>query len=360
MKNKQYMIRKVLISEFSAWHDECLYSTCLLLKSEGYHVVVALNEDLRNRIEDSLNEVSDEIIYYPFKKGLKGGIALLRFWRFVLNGGFTHLYLNSAQGSVAWKFFLLPIPHRIKIIGTLHNIKKLSSSFGQKIITRRIDGYVLLSDLLTKRYQEVCNNKPSVAVYPVYYPKFNTHKLLKNEGEVWIVIPGAVSFSRRDYLALLPPDVSYNSHIKFVILGNKNKADGNVVYEKVSQAGLLHNFVFFDGFVPEEEFYSYVLQCDYIMPLIHPNHGEYGKYVTEKISGTYNLATAYRKIMLCPQEMNTYEDFQDSSLFYSINDIQTFVNSLKPTNNSENFYQHPKWKQKEQQKRLVDFLKRIN
>jgi hypothetical protein len=96
------------------------------------------------------------------------------------------------------------------------------------------------------------------------------------------------------------------------------------------------------------------------MPLIHPNHGEYGKYVTEKISGTYNLATAYRKIMLCPQEMNTYEDFQDSSLFYSINDIQTFVNSLKPTNNSESFYQHPKWKQKEQQKRLVDFLKRIN
>lgn len=351
------MIYNVLVTEFSAWHDECIYSTCLLLKAEGHQVTVALNEDLRTRVGNSLDEVTDNIVYFPFKKGLKGGGALLRFWRFLQKGGFTHLYLNSAQGSVAWKFFLLPIPQRIKVVGTIHNLKKLTSSFGQKLITHRMNGYALLSDLLIKRYQEVCK-KPSAAIYPIFYPSFNTFELTKKPGEVWIVILGAVSLERRDYLTLLQSDVSYASHIKFIILGNKNKDDGKFIYEEVNKTGLQANFLFFDGFVPEEDFYSYVLQCDYIMPLIHPGRGEYSKYVSEKISGTYNLATAYRKIMLCPKEMEIYEDFRDSSLFYSLDDMQSFINSLKPME-SDAFYQLPKWQQQEQQKRMKDFLAKI-
>ena len=211
--------------------------------------------------------------------------------------------------------------------------------------------------MLIKRYQEVCR-KPSVAIYPIFYPAFNTFELTKKPGEVWIVIPGAVSLGRRDYLTLLRPDVPYASHIKFIILGNKNKADGQLIHKEVNKAGFQSNFIFFDGFVPEEEFYSYVLQCDYIMPLIHPGRGEYDKYVSEKISGTYNLATAYRKIMLCPKDMETYEDFRDSSLFYDSDDIQSFVNSLKPMG-SDTFYQLSKWEQQEQQKRMKEFLAKI-
>lgn len=352
------MAKRIIVTEFSAWHDECLYSICLLLKAEGFHVTMALNEDLKTRIGTSLNDVTDEILYFPFKKGFKGALSLIRFWTLVLKGNFTHLFLNSAQGSVAWKFFLLPIPNRIKIIGTIHNLKKLTHSFGQKFITRRINGYILLSDLLTKRYLEICD-KPSAAIYPIFYPTFNTFTLSKKKDEVWILIPGAVSLSRRDYLSLLPPGIKYASHIKFIILGNKNKADGKEIYEKVCQADAQENFLFFDGFVPEEDFYSYVLQCDYIMPLIHPKRGEYAKYLTEKISGTYNLAIAYRKIMLCPQEMNIYEDFQDSSLFYAINEIPSFINSLEPME-SEKFYKLSKWEQEEQQRRLAEFSKIIN
>lgn len=350
-------MHKILITEFSAWHDECLYSTCILMKAEGYHITVALNEDLEERIGTSLNEVTDEIIYYPFKKGVKGAIALLRFWKELLKGGFTHLYLNSAQGSVAWKFFLLPIPRRIRIIGTIHNLKKLINSLGQRIITRRIDGYVLLSDLLIQRYQEV-SNKPVAAIYPIFYPTFNTFTLPKESDEVWILIPGAVSLDRRDYTSLLSSGIKYASHIKFIILGNKNKADGRKIYEKVCQTGMQKNFLFFESFIPEEVFYSYVSQCDYIMPLIHPGRGEYDKYVSEKISGTYNLATAYRKIMLCPKKMERYEDFCDSSLFYALDDMQSFINSLKPMN-SDTFYQLSKWEQQEQQRRMKQFLSKI-
>ena len=351
------MTKRILVSEFSAWHDECLYSACLLLKGEGFYVALALNEDLKTRIGDSLNSVTDEITYFPFKKGLKGTFALLHFWKWVVKGGFTHLFLNSAQGSVAWKFFLLPIPRHIKVFGTIHNLKKLVHSFGQKFITRRIDGYVLLRDLLTQKYKEVCK-KPSVAIYPIFYPVFNTFELPKKKDEVWILIPGAVSLARRDYLSLLPSGVKYAPHIKFIILGNKNKADGKEICEKVYQANMKDNFLFFEGFVPENEFYSYVLQCDYIMPLIHPGCGEYAKYVTEKISGTYNLAIAYRKIMLCPDEMRIYEDFRDSAMFYSLKELHSFINSLTPIEN-DIFYTHSKWDVQEQQRRMAFFLEKI-
>lgn len=357
MQSGKIMKKNIAIIEFSAWHDECLFTTCLLLKAEGYRVTLLLNQDLQTRIGNSLDEVSDEIRYYPFKKGGKGVLAAFSLYNHLLRGGFTHVYFNSAQGSVTWKFFLLPFPKRIKMLGTIHNVKKLTSSTGQKFITRRIDSYVLLSDLLTKRYQEVCD-KPSAAIYPVFYPTFNTSEISKKPGEVWIVIPGAVSLGRRDYLALLDRQAAYAPHIRFIILGNRNKADGNLVYERVCQAGLQDNFKFFDKFVPEEEFYAYVSQCDYIMPLIHPCHKEYAKYLTEKISGTYNLAIAYQKTMLCPQEMNVYEDFQDTSLFYPMEELPTFINSLSPLSDKQ-LFQLPKWRKEVQQARLAKLLAQL-
>ena len=55
------------------------------------------------------------------------------------------------------------------------------------------------------------------------------------------------------------------------------------------------------------------------MPLVHPSKPQFRKYLTEKISGTYNLAFAYKKPMLCPEDMAVYEDFKDTSVFYNLN-----------------------------------------
>lgn len=352
------MKHKTLIVEFSAWHDECLYTTCMLLKSSGHYVCLALNEDLRTRIGESFNTVCDEVRFYPFKKGARGGIAVLRLYYYLLKHAFTYFYLNSAQGSVPWKFFLLPIPKRIKIAGTLHNIKKLRKSIGQKFITHRINGYVLLSDLLVNHYNEYCR-KPAVAVYPIFYPQYPVHHISKKETDIWITIPGAVSFERRDYRALFQQKSAYSPHIKFIILGNRNKADGKTVCEEILKRGMQNNFIFFDGYVPEDEFYSYIMQSDFIMPLVHPNRYGLGKYVNEKISGTYNLAIAYRKPMLCPREMEVYEDFGDSAIFYDVDKLPVFVNALKKNDTLYPFYKSKKWTKEEQLRRLIGFMQEL-
>lgn len=347
---------KVLLVEFYTWHDECLYTTCQLLKQSGVEVSLVLNEKIKERTESLLNKVVAHLSYFPFKKGIKGYFALFKLYLYAIRGGFTHVYFNTAGGSEAWKFFLLPLPKHIKTIGTLHNIAKLTKSIGQKLITSKIDGYILLSDILLKQYQSNCQ-LPVASVYPIIYPETITSEIEKPEGEIWLAIPGAVSLKRRDYLSLFSSQ-SYNKHIKFIILGNRHKADGDIVYEKVKALRMESNFIFFEDYVSDRVFYGYIKKCDYLMPLVHPHEDVYSKYVSEKISGTYNLAFAYRKPMLCPQEMSVYEDFKDSSLFYDSSNIAEFVNSLTSSVDNQ-FYCHAKWDTEKMRERLIDFLRNI-
>lgn len=352
---------KIIIVEFGCWHDECLYTTCLLLKRNGYHITLALNSRLKERIEHSLDIVSDKIVYYPFDQGIKGVVSLFHFYSYLLHSSVNNLYLNSAQGGIAWKFFLFPLPRRINIVGTLHFIKKLKNSIGQRLITNRINKYVLLSDLLLNEYKKV-SIKPVTAVYPIFYPPIPTIELKKPKEEVWIIIPGAVSFSRRDYKALIPKNgEKYKAHIKFIILGNIHKADGQNIQYIIKEHKIEKNFIFFNQFVPEEIFYSYICQGDYIMPLIHPHKTVYAKYLTEKISGTYNLAIAFQKPMLCPTEMNKYEDFKDSSFFYPIKNLIPFINNLKKHPDTSKLFQLSKWSLERQQERIIQlFLSKMD
>ena len=346
---------KLLLVEFYCWHDECLYTTCQLLKKSNVEVVLALNEDIKSRTQSLFEGLVDEVRYYPFRKGAKGLKAIWNLYRYLLKGGFTHIYFNTASGSEALKFFMLPLPRRIKTLGTLHNVAKLTSSFGQKMITRCMDGYVLLNEILKERYSKLCK-LPVAVLYPIIYPKIDVVDIEKPDGEMWIAVPGAVSLSRRDYLSLIPQDgAGYNKSVKFIILGNRHKADGNVVYSKVCEAGVQDNFIFFDAFVPDDIFYAYIQKCDYLMPLVHPDKEVYAKYLTDKISGTYNLAFAYKKPMLCPQEMAAYEDFKDSSLFYSRESFVDFVNGLSAADASE-FYKLKKWNADAQRSTLMDFI----
>lgn len=349
--------KKVLVIEFSSWHDECLYTTCALFKEQNYNVTLFLNEDLKGRISESLTETAYGIEYFPFKKGIKGIMAVMKVYWLLLLDGYTFFYLNTAQGSVVWKLFLLPFPKRIKIIGTLHNIGKLKSSIGQKLITKRINGYVLLSDILLENYKRVCS-KTVTSIYPILHPDSEKKTVCqKKEGDIWVVIPGAVSFSRRDYLSLFPKNVKYSSKIKFIILGNKNKSDGGKIFKIVNELNLEQNFIFFDEFVPNDVFNYYITNCDYIMPLIHPNSPLYNKYITEKISGTYNIAFANRKIMLCPTEFEVFEDFHDTSLFYATEELNSFINGLINVQISDaKFYNLKKWDKETLLVRMKNFL----
>ena len=83
---------KVLLVEFYTWHDECLYTTCQLLKQSGIEVSLVLNEKIKERTESLLNKVVAHLSYFPFKKGIKGYFALFKLYLYAIRGGFTHVY----------------------------------------------------------------------------------------------------------------------------------------------------------------------------------------------------------------------------------------------------------------------------
>ena len=94
------------------------------------------------------------------------------------------------------------------------------------------------------------------------------------------------------------------------------------------------------------------------MSLVHPSKPQFRKYLTEKISGTYNLAFAYKKPMLCPEDMAVYEDFKDTSVFYNLNNFADFINNLSVTDTT-NLYKLEKWNEDAQQTNIVTFIKSL-
>lgn len=347
--------RKVMLVEFNNWHDECIFPAFSFFRWAGCKVTLVLNEKLRGRISPDAYSGADSIIFLPFGS-LRHSVTSFRIIRRMLKkDGFTHVFLNTAQGSVAWKFFLLPLRRSVKVVGTIHNVAKLKSSFGQKFITRRIDNYVLLSDVLMDSYKKVCS-KPVSVLYPIDYPKYNKVCIEKPDGEVWIAVPGEISLKRRDYYSIINSSAKYGRKVKFLFLCNSNRADGKEVMERARECCVEQNILSFKSYVSNEEFYSYIELCDYVMPLVHPGKSVYAKYLTEKISGTYNLAFAYRKPMICPDAMSAYEDFADTSLFYNEAELCAFVNSLVPAPQAGRFYRLAKWSAEERYGKLEQTL----
>lgn len=134
-------------------------------------------------------------------------------------------------------------------------------------------------------------------------------------------------------------------------MGNISKADGNVVKRWIAERGVEKSFILFEQFVPDDVFYSYIRQSDYILPLINPLNSELKKYLTEKISGSYNLAIAHRIPMLCPDTMQVYADFADTACFYPANHLMEFTYSL-PLKGTKTLFQSDKWSEEYQREKL--------
>lgn len=353
---------KVALIETGKSHDECLYAQLRILKSvEGTTVVLICNERLRKNVEAF--DLVDEFVYVAVRDGFSQWTDMFRVRRIIINGGFDLVVINTAQGSMVKKLMLLPYPKHIKILGILHNILKINEgSVSQRLITSRLDGYYLLSDYLLRYLDhDKIGKTPVETFYPIFYPAFRNVELTKNQGDIWICIPGQVERKRRDYDALLEAlkHKKIKENIRFIFLGPCEHAhgDGKYIKEKIAEAGLQNQILLWDGFVDNDLFHSVISQSDYIMTLIHPDHVSWSLYEGQ-ITGAYNLAIGYRKPMLLEKSFMVYEDFKDNAVFYTIGNMLETINGLeKPTN--DQYYTDEKWSFMFQQKKYLSLIRRV-
>jgi hypothetical protein len=222
---------------------------------------------------------------------------------------------------------MLWIPKSIKIAGIIHNTRKLVSSTGQKIISKKIKSYYVLADYMEHSFPQIKGIKQQ-HINCAYNPSFPKRKLNKASNEIWVTIPGSIEYKRRDYdfLLTLIEHKEKTQNIKFILLGNSSRFEGPLFIDKIKENGVENNFIWFESFVPNDLFYNYMIQSDFLLPLIHPSTPSANDYLKYKVSGTFIQSQAYSKLMICHQMFNQ-PGFSYPSKFYQ--NAEEFIQILK-------------------------------
>ncbi|MDK2841595.1 MAG: hypothetical protein PWQ17_1100 [Anaerophaga sp.] len=304
------MKEKTLLIELYPYHIELIYSQVAFLKESGIPFTFITDQRNSGKI-DFMND--ERVIFYDFKKPL----SLWKLWIHVLKEGYSQLIFNTAQGNKMLKFSLFPLPGKISKVGTIHNVNKLKTSTGQKIISRKIKSYFVLASYMKKNFptkKKLVSEKINYS----YLPSDNeVIHLNKPKGIFWLTIPGSIEYKRRDYdfLLVLAQDPSFPENCNFVLLGNALKGEGPGFIQKIKDLGIEKKFVWFEKFVPNSLFNAYMSQTDYLLPLIHPSTPAAYDYLRYKVSGTFLQAKAFSKPMIC-HDMFNIEDFDFPAVYY--------------------------------------------
>lgn len=306
----------VILIEFNAWHGECLEPQMEYLKASGHSVELFCTS---KALASAGPTCLDGRVHHTECPGAKGFRNIWTAWRLIWRLRPDFVILNTAQGSEALKLSLLPMPRRTKFVGTIHNLAKLTGSTGQKIISRRMDGYYVAAKYLldTARAR---SGKPCQFYSPLDKTAgaTQTDSDLKKDGETLLCVPGAIEYKRRNYAALLNLAASPAlKSVKFVLLCNRNKGDGPQFMQEVETQGLTEHFVTFDHFVEADLFERYIRACDYLLPLVDDVMPGGESYKTSKISGTFALAASYGKTMLCNKFLDGISGFNYPCVFYA-------------------------------------------
>lgn len=357
---------KAALVELYDSHDETLYSQLAFLKSGGYATTLMISDRKQEAIEDYLTDEQRFFTYCTGKKGWAWWKELRRIRNYIIKEKFDLVIFNTAHGNTIRNLCLMPFPKSIQFFGTLHGVNKLVGSVTQKLISTRVKNYFLLSHYMQDKAMRLPHEGLRFAVfYPMFHPDFPKVDVpIKPANELWIAIPGAVEFKRRDYTSLLQSFASLpeKPKLKFVVLGNGNHKEGNgiEVQEMVKTLGVEQHFIFFHSFVNNPTFHSYLQACDAVLPLIHPINADMEKYLENQISGSYNLAFCYHLPLLLHDYFSRYqEDFGDCALFYNLENMSKLLETLpqKLQQGIRPFYTTPKWTFEQQARQYLDFLR---
>jgi hypothetical protein len=102
----------------------------------------------------------------------------------------------------------------------------------------------------------------------------------------------------------------------------------------------------------------YIQNSDFLCPIIHPNTPSAEEYISNQISGMFNLAYSYQIPLLIHSTYNSIEDLQKSSFFY---EISTFGNAVENaiTHRAEKIAEIDhvlKWKENNQEEKFLKFF----
>lgn len=347
----------IIIVEISESHEECLYSQLLFLKEANHSVTLLLHPALASQINE-YTTLADDVIFLDRQAGgiLKKYILQCQLLKRILSYDLVIFNTASSSKTVRNIAFLMNFS-KVPCIGVLHNTQRLKNSFTQRIISTKIKKYFVLSDYLAGVGQNF-RGVSLASFYPIYFPDYPSKILHKKPHEIWITIPGRMDYSRRDYNLLFKvlKVTRRLVNIKFVFLGkvNTNTIDGRKLLDAISDSNMPDRFLLFPEFISNEVFHNYLRVADYILPLLRTTEN----YMKHKISGSFNMAFAYKKPLISNSFFDTIPDLKENALFYSPDTLGPLLQAIDNQKKYPlNIYTDLKWSFEIQQSNYLTFIK---
>ncbi len=346
---------KVALIEVSTSHEECLFTQVKFLTDGGHTVDVILHSALQSQISGYQDLCNHCHFFEPVPSGFLKKVRQLRVLTKLLKSYDLLIFNTASSSKLVRNLALSLLGYSVKCVGVLHNAKKLGSSFTQKVISLKIKRYLVLNDAILANAQKT-KNIALHSFYPIYFP--NVPVIPKKEKEMWIAIPGRIDWERRDYSTLVSAlnGLKPNTPLKFLLLGKLDKAttEGNRLWQLIFENQLEHFFVYFDAFISNDAYHGYLQASDYIMPLLTTSED----YLNHKISGSFNLAFAYQKTLLCKSFFEPLQDLKENSLFYKENGLTQLLDQISNETLPEKAtYAQDKWDYAYQKEAYLQFIK---
>jgi hypothetical protein len=160
------------------------------------------------------------------------------------------------------------------------------------------------------------------------------------------------------FLSMLEKTLDEN--IKFVFLGKSDENKEEVLNFKaqIQAMNKSNQVVLFSDFIAPDLFNAYIQTSDFLCPLIHPETQSAEQYITNQISGAFNLAYSYQIPLLIHENYSDIEDLENSSVFYNLTNFDSILPSAIQTREEivTKMAAVEKWKKKFQQEKFVEFI----
>lgn len=315
---------RVLLIEFEAVHGELLYSHLLILSRSNQSIFLAVNQGIRQVIPTDLPLA--KVVLFPEPNATWKKLELLtQLVRLIRREGIERVIVNTAHGMLVLNFALLCklFCRRVTVIGVAHYVRKFQNSFTQRLINLLVRRYFVLNDLLLNSpYLRASKGVSIRSFYPIFFP-FKTNDHRDQDAVLNVTIAGNIIQSRRDYLGLVHDLETFRGalgpQLRMIFLGDCTKYDGPEIASKVKRLDLPCEVVFFDSFIDEKTYFSWLEKTDVLLLLIDPNESsEAQDYLNHKISGTYNLSFGFKRPLVMASVFGQYADFRDTAFFYDL------------------------------------------
>lgn len=336
-------MKNIGILEFH-FHIKYLHTTMKICKTKNTNVTVFTTKRILRRIEIYLDDKSK--YNFVLKKDNESINSFLKRVKKICNEKIDLLFINTIQTSC------IDIPRyfnfnpKSKMILTVHMVNhwmkarfstnlrnpfrcidaNASMFFIRKIILPKFNAISVIYSPLKDFIKTNTNYEKPVFVLPFnFYDENKKNISTKKDDKIRFILPGLIEEYRRDYQTTFEIFEKlfkkYNKKIELCILGRPIGASGERILNKCNELKKKGcGIVFYNGFVPEEEYNKKLEESDIIFSPLHTvtkrETGIDEIYGTTEGSALPFEAIQYTKPLIVPDEFKVINELKSSTLTY--------------------------------------------